>query len=241
MFTGLVQAVGRVKRISPGPKTLRLEIEPGSWGHRPSRGDSICISGVCLTAVETGRSGWAFDVVAETLAKTTLGQLSAGARVNLEHAAMATTLLGGHIVQGHVDGFGRVEHVQDGEDWRVWFSVPKELSEYLAPKGSICVEGVSLTIASIWEGVPDVPGRGRARRGAGGGVGFSVALIPATLARTTLRDLAVGDAVNLEMDAMAKTIVFWLRKFGGDGGARTGAARRKKSKTSTRARRRDRS
>ncbi|MBY0313050.1 MAG: riboflavin synthase [Phycisphaerales bacterium] len=234
MFTGLVQAVGRVAGVRPGAKTLRLEINPGSWGHRPTRGDSICVSGVCLTVVDTGRGRWAFDVVAETLAKTTLGRVSVGDSVNLEHAATATTLLGGHIVQGHIDGVGRVEHVQEGEDWRVWFSVPKELAEYLAPKGSICVEGVSLTIASIWEGAPDVPGG--ARRGRGKGQGFSVALIPETLERTTLAGLRTGDTVNLEMDAMAKSIVFWLRRFG------VGAASvRKKRKSSKRTARRDRS
>lgn len=229
MFTGLVQAVGTVAEYRQVPQSLRLAIDPGSWGHLPELGASISINGVCLTVVERTRRRWSFVAVAETLAKTTLGGLSVGDPVNLEHAATAATLLGGHIVQGHVDGVGRVEHVQPGEDWRVWFSVPAELAEFLAPKGSICVNGVSLTIASIWKGSPDGVAKPRTGRKSGAGTrhGFSVALIPETLERTTLAKLEVGDGVNLEMDTIAKTVVHWLRHFG-----KTGTPRRKRADSS---------
>ncbi len=213
MFTGLVQAVGRVAELRPGSQSLRLTVDPGSWGHVPARGDSISVSGVCLTVVDVGDGGWAFDVVPETLSKTTIGGLKVGGEVNLEHSATASTLLGGHIVQGHVDGLARVVQVQREGEWRVWFEVSNDCAEYLAPKGSVCVDGVSLTIASLWSGRPE---GARAndwprRRGASG---FSVALIPETLQRTTLAGLRVGDAVNLETDTIAKTVVHWLQRFG---------------------------
>ncbi|MDX2131330.1 MAG: riboflavin synthase [Planctomycetota bacterium] len=229
MFTGLVQAVGRVAELAPsraeGVRSggnggggggggggwagqagmLRLTVDVGDWAHGPSirAGDSISINGCCLTAVaDAGVDGGVctvgFDAVAETLAKTTLGALRVGDPVNLEHAATASTFLGGHIVQGHVDGVGRVTRVQATDDWRVWFEVPAALAEYLAPKGSVCVDGVSLTIAEV-------------TMAAGQATGFGVALIPTTLDRTTLRRLAVGDGVNLEMDIISKQVVFWLK------------------------------
>jgi riboflavin synthase len=127
-------------------------------------------------------------VVRETLDKTRLGSLRVGDRVNLEHAATASTLMGGHIVQGHVDGVGRVAKVQDGEDWRVWVEVGKGMREFLVSKGSVCVEGVSLTVAGLTKR------------------GFWVALIPTTLAQTTLGELDAGDAVNVEVDVIAKMV-----------------------------------
>jgi riboflavin synthase len=139
---------------------------------------------------------WAFDVVPETLSKTSLGRLRAGAAVNLEHAATPTTLMGGHVVQGHVDGVGVVESVVTEGEYRVRVRPPAGLMEYMTPKGSICVEGVSLTLAAVepreW---------------------FEVALIPVTLEKTTLGSLRAGDPVNLEADVFAKTIVHWLKHY----------------------------
>lgn len=218
MFTGLIQAVGVVVNVRedgaprrPGRargggdkalvKSKRLTIDLGAWGYAPALGDSIAVDGCCLTVAAvagdgTRRSGvrrCEFVAVPETLSKTTLGTWRAGDRVNLEHAARAETLLGGHIVQGHVDGLGVVERVQKAGDWRVRVSVSESLDQYLAPKGSVCVNGVSLTVAALWND-------GRSR-------GFEVALIPTTLELTTLCELKAGDRVNVEMDILAKTVV----------------------------------
>lgn len=212
MFTGLVQAVGVVKAIGPHGAGVRLAIDPQTWKHSPKTGDSIAIDGVCLTvAGKPSKRQWNFDVIPQTLAVTTLGKLKSGQPVNLEHAATASTLFGGHLVQGHIDGVGRVESVQRGSDWRIRIAAPSDdFAQYLTPKGSICVAGVSLTIAGVWK-------RGRVR-------GFEVALIPTTLAMTTLGDLTAGDSVNLEADTIAKTVVFWLRNFsGGRAAGRKGA------------------
>lgn len=202
MFTGLVQAVGTVRRLEPSPAGVRLVVEPvgprGGWGYVPGLGESISVSGCCLTVAGVSEGAWAFDVVRETLSKTTLGGLAAGSLVNLEHSVTPATLLGGHLVQGHVDGVGVVERVDRGADWRVRVRSPAGLMEYMTPKGSVAVEGVSLTLAAV-----DV---------AAGW--FEVALIPTTLEVTTLGGLRDGDRVNLEADAMAKTVVHWLKNFG---------------------------
>jgi len=198
MFTGLVQHVGRIASIEPSPAGRRLTIDPAGWDHHPAPGDSICVSGCCLTVVTADGRGWAFDVVPETLAKTTLGGLARGSRVNLEHAATPTTLLGGHMVQGHVDGVAAVSRVQSGDDWRVEFRPPADLMACVIPKGSVCIDGVSLTLARV------EPAAGV----------FEVALIPTTLEKTTLADLKVGQGVNVEPDAVVKAIVHVLRHFG---------------------------
>ena len=197
MFTGLVQAVGRVAAAELRGERLRVVVDPGTWGHRPSGGDSISVSGVCLTVVEAGAGGWAFDVVPETLAKTTLGRLRPGSRVNLEHAATPTTLMGGHVVQGHVDGVGVVDLVSTVGEYRIRVRAPAGLMEYMVPKGSVCLEGVSLTLAAV------SPGEW-----------IEVALIPATLEKTTLGGLRAGEQVNIEADVFAKTVVNWLRNYG---------------------------
>ena len=201
MFTGLVQAVGRVTSVEARGAGVRLRVDPAGWGYSPGLGESISVSGCCLTVagVEGGPGGqiWAFDAVPETLAKTTLGGLAAGSRVKLEHAATPTTLLGGHVVQGHVDGVGVVESVVTEGEWRVRVRPPAGLMEYMTPKGSVCVEGVSLTLARVepreW---------------------FEVALIPVTLEKTTLGELRAGSRVNVEADVFAKTVVNWLRVYG---------------------------
>ena len=198
MFTGLVQAIGRVAAVTPRGKSVRLEIEPGSWSHRSNLGDSISVSGCCLTvAADPALGKLAFDVVPETLTKTTLGSLKPGMGVNLERSLAAGDLLGGHFVQGHVDGAGIVLSVQSGADWRVRIQPPPDLAAYIAPKGSISVEGVSLTVAAV-----DVD--------AGW---FEVALIPVTLEKTTLGRLEAGGRVNLEADILAKTVVNYMKHY----------------------------
>lgn len=216
MFTGLVQAMGVVRGIERRGAGARLVIDARGWEHRATEGESISVSGVCLTAVEPGgRDGLAggvlgFDCIAETLARSTLGGLREGSRVNLEHSVRADTLMGGHMVQGHVDGVATVVRVKEGEgDWWVDFEVPPagesgaelgELMQYIVPKGSVTLAGVSLTVASV---------DGSARR-------FGVGLIPTTLEVTTLGELCEGDGVNLETDIISRTIVHWLRYYRSD-------------------------
>ncbi len=214
MFTGIVEHMGRVAEVRSTPSGSRLVVDSCAWGHRPSPGDSIAVSGCCLTIVGGPGAGCgdagllAFDVVPETLAKTTLGTCRVGQGVNLEHAATANTLMGGHVVQGHVDGVGRVEsngHTANGQmgrgegEWRLRVALPRDLMEYMVPKGSVAIDGVSLTLASV-----DV-----AREA------VEIALIPTTLAKTTLGGRRPGDGVNVEADVMAKTVVHYLRHFAG--------------------------
>ncbi len=189
-----------IEGVMPTPTGASLRVRAAAWGHRPRAGESVCVAGVCLTAVADATEAGAirFDVVAETLGKTALGRLREGAEVNLEHACRADTLLGGHIVQGHVDGVGRVVAVRDdAADWRVEIEPPADLMPYVVPKGSVCVDGVSLTIART------------------SATSFGVALIPATLALTTLSALRAGDEVNIETDIVAKTVVNYMRNFAG--------------------------
>jgi riboflavin synthase len=209
MFTGLVQAVGTVRRVEPRDFGVRFEIDPKAWDYHPAPGDSVAVNGCCLTVIDPDRAHtppeercFAFDVIGETLEKTTLGRLEPGHRVNLEHAARADSLLGGHVVQGHVDGLGTVALVQDTPgDWRIRIEAPDPVMECVAPKGSIAIEGVSLTVAAV-----DSPQSGTPRW-------FEVALIPTTLDLTNLRDRAPGDIVNLETDILARQAVHWLRHY----------------------------
>lgn len=199
MFTGLVQDVGLVREASPTPAGRRLVIETRHWDRRPVAGDSVCVSGVCLTLLEpTADGALAFDVIGETLSRTTLGSLEAGSHVNIEGSLRATDEIGGHFVQGHIDGVGRVTRVQrDEADWRVAIEPPEWMMDLMTPKGSVAVEGVSMTIATVE--------RGR----------FELALIPTTLERTTLGALREGDGCNLEADILAKTIAHLLERRGG--------------------------
>lgn len=216
MFTGIVEHMGRVAEVRSTPSGKRLVVDSCAWAHQPRAGDSIGVNGCCLTVVgELGAGSHAsgvlaFDVVPETLAKTTLGSWRVGEGVNLEHAATASTLLGGHVVQGHVDGVGRVEEngqiansqMANGEkekegEWRLRVALPRELMEYMVPKGSVSIDGVSLTLAAV-----DVA------RDA-----IEIALIPTTLEKTTLGGRKAGDGVNVEADVMAKTVVHYLRHF----------------------------
>ncbi len=194
MFTGLVQAVGRVAALTPTEAGVQLAIDPGPWRHQPAPGDSVSIAGVCLTVGDPGPP-FTFDVVAETLGLTTLGELDAGSPVNLEPSLAAGDPLGGHFVQGHVDGVGVVQAVRaDASDWRLTIEPPAHLMDYIAPKGSITLDGVSLTIAEVAAAT------------------FTVALIPTTLERTTLRDLRAGGRVNIETDILARAAVHYLSR-----------------------------
>ncbi|MGQ0628770.1 MAG: riboflavin synthase [Phycisphaerales bacterium] len=196
MFTGLVQSIGQVHSMAATPTGCRLVIDLAPWDHRPGLGDSIAVAGCCLTVAGLpGGTLAAFDVIHESLAKTRLGTLHAGARVNLEHAVTGSTLMGGHFVQGHIDGVGTVERVTKGAEWRITVRAPACVAPALAPKGSISLEGVSLTLAEVERDT------------------FTVALIPVTLERTTLADLSPGDPVNLEADIIAKTVLRALEHF----------------------------
>lgn len=199
MFTGIVQHVGRITAAQPTAAGVRLTLDPCGWSHRPARGDSIAVSGTCLTVVQVDAGAWSFDVIPQTLARTTLGSMGSasgdaalqpGRSVNLEHAVLASTPMGGHIVQGHVDGVGRVAAISTTGEWRVRIEPPADAASSIVAQGSITVDGVSLTVAGA----------------AADGSWFEVALIPETLARTTLASLAVGDAVNIEVDHLAKLI-----------------------------------
>jgi riboflavin synthase len=200
MFTGLIQTVGTIsERLDRGTST-RLVVDPGPWNAHFVPGASIAVDGCCLTLVEHEKTGQLlFDVIPETLSVTTLGDLHPGRRVNLEQSVTPTTLLGGHIVQGHVDGVAEVVEVVDADEYRIFFSLPGPLMPYLTPKGSIAIAGVSMTLAEV---APQSPERA-----------FAVALIPTTLEDTNLGDLKPGDRVNIECDVLSKTVVHWLENF----------------------------
>jgi len=188
LFTGIVQAIGSVRGLSRQGGDVELIFDAGSLDlSGASIGDSISVSGACLTVTRFEDGAFAADVSRETLEKTTLGALQAGSRVNLEPALRAGQALGGHYVTGHVDGTARVLEVgEDARSRRLRFEVPAPLARYIAPKGSATIDGVSLT-------VNEVDGRG-----------FGVNLIPHTLEATTLGDLAPGSIVNLEVDIIAR-------------------------------------
>jgi riboflavin synthase len=196
MFTGLVREIGTVVSFEDG----RLRVDSSIAA---AIGDSVAIDGVCLTVVDGDRQTLAFDAVPETLARTTLGGLRPDAAVNLEPALKAGEAFGGHYVQGHVDGVGRIRSVEPESDGkRVWIDAPAEILRYCVEKGSIAVDGVSLTIAGLDD------------------AGFAVALVPHTLAATTLGAAAAGDEVNLETDILAKYVekLAGLRSGHGDKG-----------------------
>jgi riboflavin synthase len=200
MFTGLVEGVGRLAGRSPRGGDARLRIDAGTlpWGDaaRIALGESIAVNGTCLTVVAFDGSGFEADASNETLALTTLGVLGEGRPVNLERALRADARLGGHLVSGHVDGVGRVLSIaDDGRAQRWRFAAPARLMRYLAAKGSICVDGVSLTVNAVEDAAAD----------AGGGDGaFEVALVPHTVAHTAFARTVVGDPVNLEVDVIAR-------------------------------------
>jgi len=193
MFTGLVESLGRVVEAVPEPPGLRLIVDAAAIASDAALGDSICTSGCCLSVVRIEGPRLAFELGPETLVRTTLGGLKPGAAVNLERSLRLHDRLGGHLVTGHVDGMGRLaSKLQEGDWITCRFSAPPQLLGQMASKGSVAVDGVSLTLVDVTP------------------TEFSVALIPHTLAHTTLGSLAVGDGVNLETDLVFKYVDRWL-------------------------------
>ncbi|WKN46783.1 riboflavin synthase [Nocardioides sp. Arc9.136] len=189
MFTGIVEELGTVAAVEDQGDAIRLTIRAATVLEDAALGDSIAVNGCCLTVAGREDDTWTADVMQETLDKTSLRGVQPGDRVNLERAVTAATRLGGHIVQGHVDGVGEVLRRTPSEHWElVEVSLPGHLGRYLVDKGSITVDGVSLTVVEAGEG------------------SFTVSLIPETLARTTLGSRQVGDRVNLEADVIAKHV-----------------------------------
>lgn len=207
MFTGLVEEVGTVTALEPLGDAVRLTVRGPVVTADADHGASISVNGCCLTVMaQPGPGEFSADVMAESLARTSLGDLGVGAAVNLERAMAAGGRLGGHLVQGHVDGTGALIDRTPSEHWEVLrFSMPGDLARYLVEKGSITVQGVSLTVVEVVDDDPAV-----------GGSWFSVSLIPTTLTDTTLGTLAPGDRVNLEVDVLAKYVERLLEHRKGD-------------------------
>ena len=192
MFTGIVTDIGRVRSVRQTERDRRYEIETAWDTSGIELGASISHAGCCLTVTEKGPGWFAVEVSGETLSKTSLGDWSGGQRVNLERAAKLGDEMGGHVVSGHVDGLGRVVAIEpEGGSRRVHIEAPEPLHRYIAPKGSITVDGVSLTVNTV---------QGRI---------FGLNIIPHTWKATTLGDLAPGDAVNLEIDMLARYLARW--------------------------------
>jgi riboflavin synthase len=189
MFTGIIEELGSVESIAPTEGGARMTVSASIVTKDSRDGDSIAVNGVCLTALDVSPSSFAADLSQVTLDRSTLGNLVTGSRVNLERAVTPATRLGGHIVQGHVDARGEfVSAEEHGDFWTVRIGYPKEISQYLVYKGSVCVEGISLTIAVLTDN------------------SFDIAVIPKTWELTNLSTLAAGDAVNLEADVIAKYV-----------------------------------
>ncbi len=196
MFTGLVEETGTLAALEQRQENARLQISARIAAIDTRIGDSICVSGCCLTVVEMGpdktnpgRTLLGFDAVPETLQRTSLGQLTTGAAVNLERSLLPDSRLGGHFVTGHIDGTATVDAIEPHEEWRViWFALAPELTRQMAAKGSVTVDGISLTLVNVSDDR------------------FSVALVPHTLESTTIGQQRVGDTVNIETDLLAKYV-----------------------------------
>ncbi|WP_133718282.1 riboflavin synthase [Methylocaldum gracile] len=205
MFTGIIQAIGTITRIEPKGGDCRLTVATGKLPFADVQlGDSIAVNGVCLTAIELGDRFFAADVSRETLSRTTLGDAKTGTHVNLELALLPTTRLGGHLVGGHVDGVGTVvDKRSEARSVRFTIETPAGLAKYIAEKGSICVDGISLTVNEV------------------NGNRFGINIVPHTLAETTLGETGVGQRVNLEVDILAR---YLERLLLGDRAAESGPA-----------------
>jgi riboflavin synthase len=189
MFTGIVRELGRIAAVEGGEVGVRLVIAAPATAAESAVGDSVSINGVCLTVTEAANGSIAFDAVPETLRRSSLGGLAPGDAVNVERALRAGEPLGGHYVQGHVDGVGTIRRSDVEDDGRrVWIDVPADLHRYLVEKGSVALDGVSLTVAELDDD------------------GFAVALVPHTLAVTTFGAREPGDQVNIEVDVLAKYV-----------------------------------
>jgi riboflavin synthase len=196
MFTGLIEAVCKVKSVRRSGRAMLLAIDLGSLADESKTGDSIAVNGVCLTITRLEDSVASFDISAETLAKSTLDKLSPSSEVNIERAIKATDRFGGHFVQGHIDGTATVKAIdKQGQFAEMNFAAEPELLDVMVAKGSVAVDGISLTIAGIEKN------------------SFSVALIPETLNKTTLGKVKIGDIVNIETDIIVKTIKRQLEKI----------------------------
>ncbi len=201
MFTGIVELSGTVRdtRVVAGGR--RFNVDAGSIARECKNGDSVCVQGVCLTVAAVKGESLEFDVITETLQRTTLGRKRVGDRVNLEQSLKVGDRLDGHFVQGHVDGTAAVTEVRHSDrEYVIGLRPDGHLKPYIVPKGSVAIDGVSMTIAEVRDG------------------DFTVALIPTTLERTTLSTLAVGDLVNIESDIIARTIVHQLMQMTEAGG-----------------------
>lgn len=189
MFTGIVEHVGKIESLERSQESARLKVRAPEIIPALPLGSSIAVNGCCLTVVESGDGLFAADLSGETLRRTSFGEMKPGRAVNLELPLKAGAPLGGHFVQGHVDGVGRVTRfVPEGKNWWLSVRVPEELTRYVAMKGSIAIDGISLTVADWHDGTADC------------------AIIPFTYSQTNLRELTVGDAVNLECDILAKYV-----------------------------------
>jgi riboflavin synthase len=189
MFTGLVETIGEIVAIEPEGPGQRLVVRAASIAGETTVGESVAVNGCCLTVVACGKERLEFQAGPETLSRTNLGELRAGSAVNLERSLKLGDRLGGHLVTGHIDGVGTVDRRDDNREWSTfWFRAPRELMRQMASKGSIAIDGVSLTLLSVEDD------------------GFSVQLIPHTLAVTTLGRRRPGDRVNLETDLLAKYV-----------------------------------
>ncbi len=189
MFTGIVEELGAVKALRRDAGAARLTISASTVLESTAIGDSICVNGVCLTVVEMNKSDFSADVAVETLKVTNLGELKIGAKVNLERALQLSARIGGHLVSGHVDAVGRIrEKREEGNGWRIFIDAPDAVLRYVIKKGSIAVDGISLTVADVDPS------------------GFSVAMIPHTAKLTTLGFKTAGDSVDLESDIIGKYV-----------------------------------
>jgi riboflavin synthase len=189
MFTGIIEEMGSVKALRRDAGSAQLTIFATTVLGNTALGDSICVNGVCLTVVDIGRSEFSADVANETLKVTGLGELQGGQKVNLERALQLSARIGGHLVTGHVDAVGRIrEKRQEGNSWRVFIEAPETALRYIIKKGSVAVDGISLTVADVDR------------------TGFSIAMIPHTAKLTTLGFKSAGDSVNLETDIIGKYV-----------------------------------
>ncbi len=189
MFTGIVEEMGTVKSLRRDAGAARLMISASAVLGGTVLGDSVCVNGVCLTAIDVTKNGFSADVAVETLKVTNLGNLRTGEKVNLERALQLSARIGGHLVSGHVDGVGRIrEKREEGNGWRIFIDAPEDVLRYVIKKGSIAVDGISLTVADVDK------------------AGFSIAMIPHTAQLTTLGFKNPGDSVNLESDIIGKYV-----------------------------------
>ena len=189
MFTGIIEEMGAVKGLRRDAGAARLTLSASKVLEGTVIGDSICVNGVCLTVVDLGAKEFSADVAVETLKVTNLGELKAGSRVNLERALQLSARIGGHLVSGHVDAVGRIrEKREEGNGWRIFFDAPAAVLRYVIKKGSIAIDGISLTVADV------------------DGSGFAIAMIPHTAKLTTLGYKSTSDSVNLESDIIGKYV-----------------------------------